>query len=307
MSELVDGLVPDPYAFDPTAPLRASGNLRRRQLVSRMLVLGAVAAAVIAVASLLLVTYGVASHGASALSFAFVFHNASGFAGGGIAAELVGTAAIVVVGALIAVPIGILIAIYLSEFAGPRSRLGQGVRVMLDLMQGLPTIIVGLFVFGLLVNHHHTSGFAGAVALSIVMLPLIARSSYEVLRLVPGGLRDAADALGVARWRSVLGVILPAALPGIVTGVILALARAAGETAPLLLCSDVFNAGQTTINVFGVGMPNIPILILESSEQASPQGLDRAWGAAFALLGLILLANIGARMLLARSRKRLGT
>jgi phosphate transport system permease protein len=139
------------------------------------------------------------------------------------------------------------------------------------------------------------------------MLPLIARSSQEVLRLVPSNLREAADALGVARWRSVLTVVLPAALPGIVTGAILATARAAGETAPLLLLSGVFNPAQTTINVFGLGMPNIPLLILSASEQASPQGVARAWGAALVLLGAILFANIGARILLARWRRRLGT
>jgi phosphate transport system permease protein len=306
MTELVEATAADRHSFDPTAPLKASGNLRRRQLVSRLLVTSAIGAAAIAVASLALVTWDVASHGASVLSFGFVFHNASGFAGGGIAAELVGTALIVTVGALISVPIGVLIAIYLSEFARGQSPVARGMRVMLDLMQGLPTIIVGLFVFGLLVNHHHTSGIAGAIALSIVMLPLIARSSLEVLRLVPSTLREAADALGVARWRSVLGVILPAAKSGIVTGVILATARAAGETAPLLLCADIFDPAHTTLNIFGVGMPNVPILILESSELASPQGLARAWGAAFVLLAMILLANVGARILLARSRTRLG-
>jgi phosphate transport system permease protein len=298
---------PDPYGFDPTSPLRPTGNLRRRQLVSRALVVMAVLSAALAVAALGLVTFEVARHGASVLSFGFVTHNATGYSGGGIAAELVGTALIALFAAVIAVPIGVLIAIYLSEFAGPGSRVAATIKLMLDLMQGLPTIIVGLLVFSLLVYRHHTSGIAGSIALSIVMLPLIARSSQEVLWLVPGNLREAADALGVARWRSVLTVVIPAALPGIVTGAILATARAAGETAPLLLLADVFNPGQTTINVFGQGMPNIPLLILSASEQASPQGLARAWGAAFVLLGAILLANIGARLMLARWRRRLGT
>jgi phosphate transport system permease protein len=307
MSELAQAPSPDPYAFDPTAPLRPSGNLRRRLFASQLLVLGAVTASAIAVAALGVVTYEVAKHGASVLSFNFITHNASGFAGGGIAAELVGTALIALFGAVIAVPLGVLIAIYLSEFAGPRSRIARWMRLLLDLMQGLPTIIVGLFVFGLLVNHHHTSGIAGSIALSIVMLPLVARSSQEVLRLVPGHLREASDALGVARWRSIVGVVLPAAVPGIVTGAILATARAAGETAPLLLCTAVFNPGQTMINVFGHGMPNIPLLILESSEQASPESVARAWGAALVLLGAILIANVGARILLGRWRQRLGT
>jgi phosphate transport system permease protein len=295
----------DRHAFDPTSPLRPTGNLRRRQLVSRALVLIAVGSAALAVAALGLVTFEVAHHGASVLSFGFVTHNASGFAGGGIAAELVGTALIALFAALIAVPIGVLIAIYLSEFAGPGSRVASTLKLLLDLMQGLPTIIVGLLVFSLLVYRHHTSGIAGSIALSIVMLPLIARSSQEVLRLVPGNLREAADALGVARWRSVLTVVVPAALPGIVTGAILATARAAGETAPLLLLAGVFDPGQTTINVFGQGMPNIPLLILSASELASPEGVARAWGAALVLLGAILIANIGARILLGRWRRKL--
>jgi len=307
MIESLGPVAIDPHAFDPTAPLRPSGNLRRRLLVSRLLVAAAVLAAAIAVGALGLVTFEVAKHGASVLSFDFVTHNASGLAGGGIAAELVGTGLIVLFAALIAVPLGVLIAIYLSEFAGSRSRVARTMRLMLELMQGLPTIIVGLFVFGLLVNHGHTSGIAGSIALSIVMLPLVARSSQEVLRLVPGSLREASDALGVARWRSILGVVLPAALPGIVTGAILATARAAGETAPLLLCTFVFNPAQTTVNVFGAGMPNIPLIILESSEQASQQSVARAWGAALVLLGAILIANIGARILLGRWRRRLGT
>jgi phosphate transport system permease protein len=307
MTDLAAAVAPDQYAFDPTAPLTPSGNLRRRLLASQLLVLGAVTAAAIAVAALGLVTFEVAKHGASVLSVGFVTRNASGFAGGGIAAELVGTALIALFAAVIAVPIGVLIAIYLSEFAGSRSRVARWMKLMLDLMQGLPTIIVGLFVFGLMVNGHHTSGIAGSIALSIVMLPLIARSSQEVLRLVPGSLREASDALGVARWRSIVGVVLPAALPGIVTGAILATARAAGETAPLLLCSGVFNPAQTTINVFGLGMPNIPLLILQSSEQASQASVARAWGAALVLLGAILVANIGARILLGRWRRRIGT
>jgi phosphate transport system permease protein len=173
-------------------------------------------------------------------------------------------------------------------------------------MQGLPTVVVGLFVFGLIVRPQHTnSGFAGAVALSIVMLPLIARSSQEVLKLVPGALRDAADALGVSRWRTIIGVILPAAAGGITTGAILAVARAAGETAPLLICDGIFSPG-TTLNIFGHGVPNIPVTIFVLANSPSPQGLVRAWGAALVLLIGILIANVGARVWLVRSRAKHG-
>ena len=205
--------------FDPTAPLTPSGNLRRRAAVSRLVQISATAAAVFAVAVLVIVCYGVASRGASALSFGFVIHNPSGLAGGGIFNSLLGTLEIVAFGALIALPIGILTGLYLTEFAGPRSRTASALRLALDVMAGLPTIIVGLFVYGLIViPQHRQSGFAGGIALAIVMLPLMARSSQEVLLLVPASLREAADALGVNRWRAVVSVILPAAFGGILTG-----------------------------------------------------------------------------------------
>ena len=172
-------------------------------------------------------------------------------------------------------------------------------------MNGLPSIVVALFVFGLLVAGRHQSGFAGAVGLAIIMLPLIARASQEMLLLVPGQLRDAADALGVARWRTVLGVVLPSALGGIVTGTILAVARAAGETAPVLVLTSIY-PNKTSFDLFGQAIPNIPVLIFTASEAADPAGYTRAWGAALVLLTLILLANVGARALLARSRRRLG-
>jgi phosphate transport system permease protein len=304
VSALSDTGPRDPTLPDPTAPLKPSGNLRRRALISRLVELSASASAVLAVAMLAIVVYAVFARGAGALSFKFLTTNPSGLAGGGIANALIGTTLIVAFGALIAVPVGILTGLYLTEFAGPRSRVANGLRLVLDLLQGLPTIVIGLFIFGLIVTpQHKESGFAAAVALSIVMLPLIARSSQEVLMLVPGSLREAADALGVSHWCTVLGVILPAALGGIATGAILAIARAAGETAPLLLCDSIFNPNTTELNLFGHGVPNIPILILNTSDLAIPQAFTRAWGAAFVLLVGILLANIGARVLLARTRK----
>jgi len=173
-------------------------------------------------------------------------------------------------------------------------------------MQGIPTIVVGLFVYGLIVIPlHEESGFAGAIALSIVMLPLMARASQEVLLLVPGSLREAADALGVNRWRTVLTVILPAATGGLVTGAILAIARAAGETAPLLICDSIFNPTATSFNLFR-GVPSIPMFIYQSYDLPLAQAVDRVWAAALVLMGFILLANIGARVLLARSRAKMG-
>jgi phosphate transport system permease protein len=292
--------------FDPTGPLTPSGNLRRRTAVSRFVQITATAAAVFAVAVLVIVLWGVAVRGASALSFSFVLHNPSGLAGGGIFNALLGTLEIVAFGALIALPIGILTGLYLTEFAGPRSRTAGALRFALDIMAGLPTIIVGLFVYGLIViPQHRQSGFAGAVALAIVMLPLMARSSQEVLLLVPGSLREAADALGVSRWRTVLSVILPAAFGGILTGAILATARAAGETAPLLICDSIFAPNATQLNLFH-GVPSVSMFIYTSYDLPLAQAVTRAWGAAFVLMMLILIANVLARLILARSRGKMG-
>jgi phosphate transport system permease protein len=214
---------------------------------------------------------------------------------------------IVAFAAVMALPIGILTGLYLTEFGGTRSPAGRALKLVLDLLQGLPTIIVGVVVYGLLVVPEHAeSGFAGSVALAVIMLPLIARSSQEVLQLVPGSLREAADALGVDRWRTVLGVILPVAAGGIATGAILSIARAAGETAPLLVVDAIFNPGGTQLDIFGHGVPSIPMFILSNYDLPTPAAVTRVWGAALVLLTVILLANVGARLLLARSRRRMG-
>jgi phosphate transport system permease protein len=307
MTALSVTLARDPSLPDPRAPLSASGNLRRRSLVSRGVELAATTAAAIAVALLGSVVYTVATKGAPALSLDFLITNPSGLVGGGIANALIGTALIVAFAALIAVPIGVLTGVYLTEFAGPNSRSAQMLKLVLDLLQGLPTIIVGVVVYGLLVATTHTeTGFAGSVALSVVMLPLIARSSQEMLLLVPGSLREAADALGVTRWRSVIGVILPAAAGGIATGAILSIARAAGETAPLLFVDSIYNPNATQLVLFGHGVPSIPIFIYTTYDLPSPDALTRAWGAAFVLLAFIFVANIFARILLARTRAKVG-
>ena len=212
----------------------------------------------------------------------------------------------VAAGALVALPLGILTGIYLTEFAGPRSRTAAPLKLALDMMQGLPTIVVGLFIYGLIViPEHRESGLAAAVALAIVMLPLMARASQEVLLLVPNSLREAADALGVNRWRTVLTVILPSAIGGIATGAILAIARAAGETAPVLICNSIYAPDSTSLNLFH-GVPTIPMLIYTSVELPIPQAVARAWGAALVLMLFILLANVAARVTLARTRAKMG-
>lgn len=296
-----------PSLADPSSPLTASGNLRRRSAVSRVVTIVATGSALFAVALLIEVTYTVVQKGASAVSFSFLTQNSSGLAGGGIANALVGTIVVVAFAALIALPVGVLTGLYLTEFADPRSRLANALKLVLDMLQGLPTIIVGIVVYGLIVaSEHLETGFAASIALAIVMLPMIARSSQEVLQLVPGSLREAADALGVDRWRTVLGVILPTAAGGIATGAILSIARAAGETAPLLLVNSLYNPTQTQLNIFGHGVPTVPMYIYTTYDLPAPSAITRAWGAALVLLTAILLANIAARVLLARSRARMG-
>lgn len=285
--------------FDPAAPLTPTGNLRRRRMFSRIAESGATGAAVVAVGVLAIVVYSVVARGASALSLDFLLEGEPN----GIGPALVGTAEIVAIATLMALPIGVLVALYLTEFGG--GRLASPIRLTLDLMNGYPSIIIGLFIFGLIVEAtHKQSGFAAAVALAIIMLSIIARGTEEVLNLVPGSMREAADALGVSRWRSVLTVILPSAMGGIATATILAVARAAGETAPLILLDSVWDGSTTSLNPFGA-MPNVPVTIFKLSEEANPAGFARAWGAGFILLSFIMLANLGARVLLARSRRRM--
>lgn len=285
---------------DPTAPLTSSGNLRRRQLVSRAAELAATAAAVIAVGALAIVVYTVVARGAKAIDLDFVF---TGYPTG-VGPMLLGTLVIALVATLMAMPVGVLIALYLTEYAGAR---GTGaLKLTLDLLNGLPSIILGLFVFALLVDHKQQSGFAGAVALAIIELPLIARGSQEVLQLVPQSLREASDALGVARWRSVLTVVLPTALGGIVTATVLAVARAAGETAPLILATSVFDPKHFSVNPFEA-MPNVPVWIYKLSEEGNPEGFTEAWGMSLLLVSFILFASLGARALLAHSKRKLSS
>ena len=290
----------DTAIFDPAAPLTPSGNLRRRQLISRAAELAATAAAVVAVGALAIVIYTVVARGAKAIDLDFIF---TGYPTG-VGPMLLGTLVIALVATAMAMPVGVLIALYLTEYSGAR---GSGaLRLTLDLLNGLPSIILGLFVFALLVDHKQQSGFAGAVALAIIELPLIARGSQEVLLLVPRGLREASDALGVARWRSVLTVVLPTALGGIVTATVLAVARAAGETAPLILASSVFDPKHFSVNPFE-SMPNVPVWIYKLSEEGNPEGFTEAWGMSLLLVSFILFASLGARALLARSKRKLSS
>jgi phosphate transport system permease protein len=170
-------------------------------------------------------------------------------------------------------------------------------------LNGVPTIVTGIFVFGLLVVGHQQSGWAGGVGLAIVMLPLVARSCHEVLTLVPPSLKEAGLALGGSRWRTIVTVIVPTALSGMLTSALLAVARAVGETAPLLFTTSIFPPLLQTDPT--QALPNVPVTIFQFSEAPDPQKHAQAWAAALVLIAFVLVISIGARILSARTRKRL--
>jgi phosphate transport system permease protein len=295
-----------------TGPLSLGGVLApgpgaaRRRLVNRVVEGLCTLATLIAIAVLVWVIASVFVKGLPAISFGFIFHNpqtsAFGANTGGIANSIVGTLILVALASLMAVPVGILIAIYTTEFAPPR--LATAIGFALDLLNGIPTIVIGVFIFGVLVVGGQQSGWAAAVALGIVELPIVARSAQEVLRLVPRPLREAGLALGLRRWRIVLRIVLPTAAGGLLTGAVLGVARVAGETAPLLFTSSIFsNLGLTTNP--SQAMPNIPVTIFNLSEQTSPQDHAQAWAAALLLILFVLVLSVTARVVHELSRAKL--
>lgn len=290
-------------AVTPSVTLKPSGGLRRRRIVNKIMEIIGWAAALAAVAVLFIVIISVLMRAWPALSWDFLTKPPALFGpGGGISSAIVGSAIIVAMATALALPVGVLIGIYLTEFAS--RRVARPVQLVLDVLNGLPTIITGIFVYGLLVIGHGQSAYAGAFALAIVMLPLVARAAQETLLLVPSALREASLALGVSRWRSVTGVILPTTLGGILTGAVLAVARAAGETAPLLFTCSIFNPAVSTDVT--KAMPNIPVLIFTYSEQPDQALHEQAWGAALVLMVFVLVSSLLAKALLARSRRKLG-
>jgi phosphate transport system permease protein len=290
-------------AVEPTLSLGGGPRVRRRRIVNRLAELIALIAALTAVAVLAIVILSVAKRGAGALSLDFLTQSLPVFgqAGGGIAPLIVGSAILVGIATAIALPMGVLIALFLTEFAPPRVR--APIQLTIDLMNGLPSIVIGIFIFGLLVYGHPQNGLAGAYGLAIVMLPLVTRATQEVLRLVPSAQREGALALGVSRWRTVVGIILPSALGGILTGTVLAVARAAGETAPLLFVTSIY--ATTTQWDPRHALPNIPVQIFIWSESPDPADHSRAWASALVLMMFVLVTSVVARAALARSRKKL--
>jgi phosphate transport system permease protein len=293
------------HGITPTH-VRASG-LARRRAVNRLMEALAWLSAAVAVGFLVLVIWSVARRGAPALNLdLFTKTPASGFLATGkqgLANAFAGTLVIVALATLMALPTGILVAIYVNEFARPK--VGAAISLVLDVLNGVPAIVIGIFVYGLLVLGHGQSALAGSFALACLMLPLVARSTMEVLALVPGALREASLGLGVPRWRTTLSIVLPQAVGGIVTGTTLAVARVAGETAPLLFTSSI--VGTALHWDPHHALQSIPVAVFELSESPDPQDHARAWAAALVLLIFILCASLAARWLATRGSRRIST
>ncbi len=282
------------------ARLAPSASRKRRDTLARRSVM---AATILALVPLALILYYLLRKGLGAWSPSFFTSDPTGntFFGaakiGGIKSAILGTIEIVALASLISIPIGICVAVWLVEF-GKNSWFAHLVRFFVDVLTGVPSIVFGLFIYIVFVVGTGYAGYKGSLALSLLMLPIVIRSAEVILLLVPTSLRESALALGAPRWRVVVSVVLPTALPGMVTGVLLAVARAAGETAPLL-----FTAGATLHSTANLGqfMNSLPVQIYYDVTSATPSVEHRAWGAALTLVTMILLVNLVARLVARRS------
>jgi phosphate transport system permease protein len=276
----------------------------RRRNADRAARAGLLVLTLVALVPLVLIVYELLRKGLGAWSWTFFTTDPTGrFLGdpGGIRSAIIGTVVMVAIATAIAVPIGIGVALYLVEY-GKNSRFADVVRYFVDVMTGVPSVVFGLFIYIVLVVSRVGGTFAawkGSVALALLMLPVVTRSGEVVLKLVPDGLREAALALGAPRWRVVARVVLPTALPGLVTGALLAVARAAGETAPLLF-TVAFVKGLSLDP--SAGMNSLPLQIFNDVGQAQDRLVQRAWGAALTLVVLILVLTLLARFIQRRSR-----
>ena len=265
----------------------------------------ATGAALVAIAVLGIVIFSVARKGLPALNSDLFTQVTATFGipgeGGGIRNAIIGTVLITLMATAMSLPAGVLIAIFNAEFAP--MRVATSIRIALNVLAGVPTIVIGVFVFGLLVIGTGYSAAAAAVALAIIQLPIVARSTEEVLLLVPTSLREAGMALGASRSRTVVTVILPTAVGGIVTGTIVAVARAAGETAPLLFTTSLF--ANAVVTDPSHSMATIPLVIFQGSESPSPHDQQVAWAAALVLLVVVLLGSITGRLLSLRARRQI--
>jgi len=288
---------------DRLARFAVSPARRRRDTIARRAIL---TATLIALVPLALIIYYLLRKGLGSWSPSFFTSDPTGntFFGssdiGGIQSAILGTIEMVALASAIAIPIGVGVAIWLVEY-GKGSWFANVVRFFVDVLTGVPSILFGLFVYIVLIIGTGSSyaGYKGSLALSLLMLPVVIRSAEVILLLVPSALRESALALGAPRWRVIFSIVLPTALPGMVTGMLLAVARAAGETAPLL-----FTAAYTHKTNFNLGqfMNSLPVQIYNDVTSPTTAVVNRAWGAALTLVTMILLLNLIARLISRRSR-----
>ncbi|HEY2126100.1 MAG TPA: phosphate ABC transporter permease PstA [Streptosporangiaceae bacterium] len=281
------------------ADLREPAGWRRTK--NRIATIAMWVAFVLVIVPLGFVLYTVIAKGASVISWSFLTSpippSVLPASVGGMGPAVLGTIEITALAALLAVPLGVLGAIYLNEYGG-KGWLAQFIGFMADVMTGVPSIIMGLFIFAIWVLHFGFSGLAGAFALGCLMLPIVIRSTQEMLRLVPDSLRDGSYALGASKSRVTLTVVLPAAIGGIVSGVLLAVARAAGETAPLLF--TILTVTEANPNVFSGANTSLPSQIFVNASSPYPGAQARGWGAALTLIAIAFILMIAARLVTAR-------
>jgi len=273
---------------------------RSRRIRNQLATIWMYGAFVVAVIPLGFVMYYVVAEGASQLSLEWFTADIPAVArraGPGMGPAIVGTILITLGAAVLAVPLGILGAIYLHEY-GSKGRLASLIRFMADVMTGVPSIVMGLFIYTIFTLRFGLIGLGGSLALACLMLPIVIRSTEEMLRLVPDELRLGSYALGNRKWRTIITVVLPAALPGIVSGVMLAVARAAGETAPLLF--TIGAARNLNLNLIDGPMTALSVQIFSNASTSFPTAQDRAWGAALTLVGIVFLCTVAARIVSSR-------
>jgi phosphate transport system permease protein len=278
-----------------------TSRYRRRKLINQVMTVVAYACALLAVIPLFLVIAYTIIRGLGAWNAQFFTSLPQLFGdGGGVANGIVGTFHVVGLAAAIGVPTGVMAGIYLAEYGD--NRLGGLIRFVADTMTGIPSIVVGLFGYAVVVLNFGYSAFAGAFALAILMIPVITRTTEEIVRLVPDSIREASLALGVPRWKTIVRVVIPTALGGIITGVLLAVARVAGETAPLIL--TILGTSYWNFSTFDGPVTTLSLQIYQLAGQPSQQVVQVAWGAALLLMVIVLSLSLAARLIFGRQRVR---
>jgi phosphate transport system permease protein len=294
MFDVFQHLQPSAFSLQPFLKMTAP-NHRWRKFKNALMQVVTLACAILVVTPLVLVFYHLVKEGFSSINLAFFTRLPApvGESGGGMANAILGTFILLGQAAVLGVPIGVLGGVFLSEYSS--SRLNWWIRFTADILNGVPSITWGIVVWGLLVVPMHTySALAGGVVLGLMMIPLVMRTTEEVLQLVPNGYREAALALGIAKWRAIVQIVMRTALKGIVTGILLALARVAGETAPLLFTAlgNRFWTHKLTDPIAAM-----PLQIFEYAKSPYEDWHRQAWAGALVLLLLVLFVNAGVRVL----------